>query len=241
MSSENLQVDLRIPRDRVAVLIGKEGEVKRELESKTKTKIDVDSKEGEIVIHAYDGLRLFEAREIILAIGRGFNPQVALALLNVEYVFDVLNIKDFATTKNSELRLKSRLIGTKGRTRQLIEELSDAHVSIYGKTIAFIGRTESVQVAKHAVLMLLGGSPHATVYRWLEQKRKALKSQDFASRELRGFEDTDASDADDADDADADLDDADASDDTADSDDGEDADDLEKIKDSMRKHKKISS
>ena len=216
MSSENLQVDLRIPRDRVAVLIGKEGEVKRELESKTKTKIDVDSKEGEILIHAYDGLRLFEAREIILAIGRGFNPQIALALLNVEYVFDVLNIKDFATTKNSELRLKSRLIGTKGKTRQLIEELSEAHVSIYGKTISFIGRTESVHVAKHAVMMLLGGSPHSSVYHWLERKRKELKSQDFASRESSAFEESDASeDADDSADADDsdDVDDLDESDD----------------------------
>lgn len=177
------QTEVRIPKERIAVLIGKEGGIKKELEQRTQTRIAVDSKEGDVIICGDDGLTLFEAREVILAVGRGFNPQVALSLLNVDAMFDVINIKDYATTKNTELRLKSRVIGSQGKTRKLIEELSEAHVSIYGKTISMIGRAESVYVAKHAILMILRGSPHASVYHWLERKRKALKAADFAPHE----------------------------------------------------------
>src|SRR3989344_9640657 len=183
MAGEQFQTEVRIPKERIAVLIGKEGGIKKELEQQTETRIEVDSKEGDIIIHGDDGLKIFEAREIILAVGRGFNPRTALSLLNMDSVFDVINIKDFATTKNSEIRLKSRVIGSEGKTRKLIEELSEAHISIYGKTISLLGRAESVNIAKHAIMMLLRGSPHASVYHWLERKRKTLKTADRAPEE----------------------------------------------------------
>ena len=39
------QKELKIPKERIAVLIGKDGEVKSRLEEKGKVKIDIDSKE----------------------------------------------------------------------------------------------------------------------------------------------------------------------------------------------------
>ena len=70
--------ELKIPKERVAVLIGKEGSVKEDIESSTKTKIKVDSKEGDVFISGEDGLGMYNAKEVIIAVGRGFNPETAL-------------------------------------------------------------------------------------------------------------------------------------------------------------------
>jgi len=40
--------DIKIPKDRVAVLIGKNGKVKEQIEIETDTGLDIDSKEGEV-------------------------------------------------------------------------------------------------------------------------------------------------------------------------------------------------
>ena len=42
--------ELKIPKDRVAVLIGMKGNVKKAIEEETKSKINVDSKEGDIFV-----------------------------------------------------------------------------------------------------------------------------------------------------------------------------------------------
>jgi len=41
---------IKIPLDRVAVLIGKNGEIKKYLESKTGIRLDINSKEGDVKI-----------------------------------------------------------------------------------------------------------------------------------------------------------------------------------------------
>lgn len=168
--------ELKIPQDRVAVLIGKSGEVKKSLEADTKTSIKVDSKEGDIFIYGTDALGLYTAREIIRAVGRGFNPEIAKLLLKQDYTFESISLSEFTgKSKNTLLRLKGRVIGKDGKSRRLIEELSEAFISVYGKTVGIIGTAESSSMAKRAVEALLRGSTHANVYKWLEKKRRELK------------------------------------------------------------------
>jgi len=174
---EEFIYETRIPQERVAVLIGTKGEKKREIEKNTKTKIEVDSKEGDITISGEDSLGLYVCREIVTAIGRGFNPEIAHLLLKPDYVLEMLNIKDYAKSKDSEIRLKGRVIGKEGKSRRLIEELSECYITVYGKTISLIGEGESVFLAKRAIELLLKGSEHSTVYKFLEKKRKDLKRE----------------------------------------------------------------
>ena len=168
--------ELKIPKERVAILIGKSGEVKKNIEDATKTKIIVDSKEGDIFINGKDALGLYTCREVIRSVGRGFNPDVALLLLKQDYVFELISLNEYTgKSKNTLLRIKGRVIGREGKSRKLIEDLSEAYVSVYGKTIAIIGLPEAASMAKRAVEALLRGSTHANVYKWLERRRREIK------------------------------------------------------------------
>ena len=173
--------DIRIPRDRVAVLIGKNGLTKKSLEQATSTSIKVDSKEGDITVTGSDAIGLYATKEIIKAVGRGFNPEIAMKLLSQDYSFEVINLGDYIKSKNSAYRVKARVIGAEGKARGIIEELTDCNISVYGKTISIIGEIDRVPLARKAIESLLGGSPHANVYRWLEKQRRTLKKEDAFS------------------------------------------------------------
>ncbi len=177
--TEEFTYELRIPRERVAVLIGKKGETKRAVEHETKTKIQVNSEEGIINLHGADALLLYLAREIIRAIGRGFNPDVALQLLKQDYAFEIIDITGYARNPNDYERLRGRVIGEGGKSRRTIEELTEVTVCVYGKTIGIIGTADYIQDARRAVESLLSGSPHAHVYRWLEKRRKERRHKEI--------------------------------------------------------------
>jgi len=167
--------ELRIPKDRVAVLIGKKGETKEKLEENTSCQIRVNSKEGEVFLKGKDALQLYSARQMVTAIGRGFNPDIALQLLRPDYAFEMISIPDFISNPNQLKRLKGRVIGANGKSRRMIEEHTETSISVYGKTVSVIGQSEHTGIAKAAITMLLRGSQHSKVYQWLEKKRRELK------------------------------------------------------------------
>ncbi|MBN2454718.1 RNA-processing protein [Candidatus Woesearchaeota archaeon] len=174
---DQFSYELKIPKERLAVLIGSSGRTKRELEKSTKTTIRVDSKEGDIFIYSEDGLHLYTAAEIVKAIGRGFNPNIAKLLLKSDYAAEQFDMGEFAKTRKHAIRLKGRVIGEEGKARRIIEELTECHVSVYGKTISIIGEAEKVAIARRAIESLLNGSPHSTVYKWLEKQRRNIKKK----------------------------------------------------------------
>src|SRR5881397_111271 len=178
-SSEAEMLYARISAERIGVLIGPEGTTKERLQKATGTRISVDSTTGEVLIDETDvpdPVMALKARNIISAMARGFSEDRAFRLLDEDAYFEVLDIKDFAHSKNRVAQIRARLIGTRGKTRRLIEELSGVEVSVWGHTVALIGGTFEMAIAREAVLMLLLGSEHKTVYRFLERKRADIKA-----------------------------------------------------------------
>ena len=144
---------VRIPKDRVGALIGEGGETKQLIERRARVKLD-----------------------LVKAIGRGFAPHRAMRLLDEDEYLEIVEIGDFVGKKSDKLsRMRSRLIGTNGKTRRIIEDLTGANMSIYGSTVALIGNSVQLPIAKKAVEMILRGSEHATVYRYLERSRATLR------------------------------------------------------------------
>lgn len=166
--------EIMIPRERISILIGKNGSDKRRLERKTNTKIKVDSDEGLVTIEG-EFIDVFNVKPVVKAIGRGFKPSVAEALLNEDYLLEIVNIKDFAKTKNDLVRVKARIIGKHGTCRSNLECLTDTSIVVYGKTVAIIGEISKCIMARQAVEKLLSGSKHGNVYKMLEKKKSEEK------------------------------------------------------------------
>jgi len=157
---------VRIPEERVSVLIGEGGVTKKALEERTKCRIAVS--EGEVSVEG-ESVDEWVAKDVVHAIGRGFNPEKALFLLRDGFVFDFIELGEFAASPKARERIKGRIIGANGRTRKFIEKSTGVMVSVYGKTVAFIGPFDSVLLAKEACVMLSSGSRHASVYRFVEK------------------------------------------------------------------------
>ncbi|NPA47222.1 MAG: RNA-processing protein [Thermococci archaeon] len=172
---------VRVPKNRIGVLIGKKGETKRAIEEKTGTRIEIDSETGEVFIASTkdtkDPLAVWKARDVVTAIARGFSPERAFRLFNEGEMLDVIDLTDIVigNEKNALPRVRGRIIGRKGRTREIIEEMSGVYMSVYGKTVALIGNPIQIEIAKAAVEKLVRGSPHGVVYRFLERRRKDLE------------------------------------------------------------------
>ena len=175
---------LKIPRERVGVVIGKNGITKNEIENLTKTEIIVDSEAGSVAIspteETEDPLAVWKARYIVKAIGRGFNPEISVKLMGDETILEIINLPDYVgKSKKAILRQKARIIGKDGRTKDIITDMTSVDISIYGKTVSIIGDMEQIHIAKEAVEMILNGVRHKTVYAFLERKTRDMKIKQF--------------------------------------------------------------
>ena len=179
---------VKIPQDRIGVLIGEGGETMREIESRAEVRLDIDSENGSVEVEKTgDPVRGLKGPEIVKAIGRGFAPDEALTLLDDDMMmFDVIDIDAAARNKNDLERQKGRLIGENGRTRELMEELTGAAVVIYGTTLGVIGTPKQVDVVRSAAEMILDGAPHGSVYSFLERKRNEMKQQGMEFHQFPG-------------------------------------------------------
>lgn len=183
---------VKIPQDRIGVLIGEGGETMREIEEAAEVRLNIDSESGSVRVHQVgDPITGMRGPEIVKAIGRGFSPETALGLLEDDLMqFQLIDL-DAATRNEKDLkRKKGRLIGESGRTRELMEELSGADVVIYGSTLGIIGSPDAVETVRRAVEMLIEGAPHGTVYSFLERKHNEMKRNELRYHRFSGASST---------------------------------------------------
>lgn len=174
---------IKVPQDRIGVIIGSEGKVKELIEKKTGSKLDIDSESGAVVLESTgDALKALKASEVIKAIARGFSPDKAYKLLdNEDLMLDMMDLSKISDSDSDLTRIKGRVIGRGGKTREIIESMSGAKVSVYGKTIGIIGDPEQIMTVRTAIDMLIDGAPHGAVYGYLEKRRRELKRSQFES------------------------------------------------------------
>jgi len=179
---------VKVPDDRIGVLIGRGGETMREIEERAEVRLDIDSESGNVRIETVgDPVTALKGPDIVKAIGRGFAPEDALELLEDEMMmFEIIDIDAAARNKNDLRRQKGRLIGEDGRTRELMEELTGASVAIYGSTLGVIGGPQQVEAVREAAEMILEGAPHGSVYSFLERKRNELKHKGMEYHQYHG-------------------------------------------------------
>ena len=174
---------VKIPQNRVGALIGPEGKTKGELEQRSGCRLHIDSESGEVSIDdakAFEPILTLKVRDAVRAIGRGFSPDHATRLFQDDTFLEVIDLTEYVGKQTKDLeRVRSRIIGTHGKTRRSVEEACGVEMSILGKTVGIIGEMREVAVAREAVEMLLNGASHGTVYKFLERQRKELRLQDM--------------------------------------------------------------
>ncbi len=171
---------LKIPRARVGVLIGPKGKAKRRIESYFGVTIEVESESGSVEITRNPGNRdftaVFTVRNVVKAIGRGFSPRRAEILAKEDFDLHIIDLNEFVgDSKSAIARVKGRIIGKNGRSRELIEELTETRISVYGGTVAYIGNPEGLEAAREALMKLIKGSFHKTVWNYLYAWRRKMK------------------------------------------------------------------
>ena len=179
-----------IPQDRIGVLIGEGGATMRRIESEAEVRLDIDSETGSVRIESVgDPITGLKGPDVVKAIGRGFDPDAALSLLDDDVrMLDLVDLDAATRNRNDLRRQKGRLIGEKGRTRQLMEELTGASVVIYGSTLGIIGGPEQVDAVRSAAEMILDGAPHGAVYSFLERRHNEMKTAGLEYHEFPGAE-----------------------------------------------------
>lgn len=156
---------IRIPKERVSEV----KKVEKEVEERTSTNITIEG--GEVSVKG-DSIKTFDAMRVVKAVARGFKPEHALRLTDKNTRFELINITDFSKgSKKSLYRLRGRVIGTKGKAKRNIEELTNTKVCVFGKTIGVIGKVEDVIDAVQVITSLLRGAKHGTAYDIVERKK----------------------------------------------------------------------
>ena len=157
--------------------IEKISEVKKsraELEKKLSIKIKITGKNVAIAGHA---LNEYEAELVFDAIRFGFSQKKARTLKDDDFIFKKVHIKSH--TKRNLKDILSRLIGTKGRTRKIISELSHCDVLIKDGEVGIIGDVEDVENTEIAIVNIIKGSKQTNMYRYLEKIGKTKKSRHY--------------------------------------------------------------
>ena len=172
---------IRVPNDRIAVLIGKSGNVKSKIEQLCHVSLDIDGNTGEVLLKSLgdvEKIQAFKAMEIVTAIGRGFSPENALTLLKGENALHVIDLREFAGKSSANVeRIKGRIIGEGGRARRNMENLSGTHISVYGRTVSIIGDSSKLRIAVDAISAISSGSLHGSVYSKLEAANRQAKQE----------------------------------------------------------------
>jgi ribosomal RNA assembly protein len=175
----HLNLSLLIPEERISVVIGNKGKTKNEICKKCNVKIEIESKTGEITVSStsknFDEYGALKARDIITAISSGFSPERAFRILDEETLVQILDLRNFTRSTNSTNRIKGRIIGEKGKARKNLEELTNTYISIYGHIIGLIGNYEETKLAIDAIMLLINGRSHKTVYEMLYQAKRRSK------------------------------------------------------------------
>ncbi len=172
---------IKVSKDRIGSIVGKNGSVKSEIESRCNVLLNIDGESGDVSIRMKNGGSIidndvFKASEIVMAISKGFSPQRSFRLMEEDSLLQFIDLREYSgKSMNSLDRIKSRIIGQSGRSRKNIEDYTGAYLSVFGHFVGFIGNFEETTLAVDAVTMLCKGSSHRTVYQTLEEYRRKKK------------------------------------------------------------------
>jgi len=146
----------------------KTAELKREkkfLEDKLNVSIRLVGKK--ITVEG-DSLNEYDAIRVLEAMNYGFSARTAASIIDEAMAFEIIHLKEHARGRNLSI-VRSRLIGTHGKTRKTIEEIANCEIKIREGDVAIIAYAEDMQYIITAIVNIIKGSKQQNLYKYLER------------------------------------------------------------------------
>jgi len=156
---------VRVPKNCAGVLLKDGRAVLKEVEARGGVKINLGDDSAKI---EGEPEREWLAEKVLDALSYGFRPKKALKLFSDDFFLEKIDLAAALRGKSLD-RYKARIIGTRGKAKRNLEEMTGASISVGEECVAFIGRFDEIRAAREAVLRILEGAEHSTVYSFLER------------------------------------------------------------------------
>lgn len=119
----------------------------------------------------------FLAEEIVRAINFGFRADDAMLLKDENFVLEFIDVKENTHRKNLK-DVRARLIGTKGKARKTIENLTGSVIVINGNRVGIIVDSLHLDAVTSAIESLIRGAKHGNVFSYLEKQGTIIRKSD---------------------------------------------------------------
>ncbi|MCK4996935.1 hypothetical protein KAS08_01405 [Candidatus Pacearchaeota archaeon] len=163
-----------------------------------KTKIKISFGKGSIRLKGNE-LTEFLVEKVVHALDFGFCVDDALLLTNEDFVLEFIEVKEHTRRKNLK-DVRARLIGTGGKARKTIENLTGSEIVISGNTVGVIVDSDHLDAVVQGIESLIQGAKHGNVFAYLEKQNASRGKFDRDDLGLKeGVKDIDIEEDDDSD------------------------------------------
>lgn len=113
------------------------------------------------------------AEKVIDALNFGFPFSAAVLIKKEDFVFEIINIKDYTSRKDFE-RIRARIIGRGGKTLKTLNQLTNCYFELKDNEVGIIAHPEDLETAHEAVVSLIKGSKQSNVYGFVKRNKKRV-------------------------------------------------------------------
>ncbi len=139
--------------------------------------------EADFIINGKNSVQEYIILEIFEALAVGFDLETAMLLKDEDFVFKKVELKKYVHGGRLEV-IKGRIVGAQGKSKRVIQNLSECYICLCDNSVSIIGHAENVELASRAIESLIRGSKHANVFKALEKGRAALREEELLIDEL---------------------------------------------------------
>jgi len=122
-------------------------------------------------------LNEYLVEKVIQAIDFGFRVDDALLLMNDDFVLEFIEVKEHTRRKNLK-EVRARIIGTGGKARKTIENLTGSEIVIHNNTVGVIVDSVHLDSVVQGIESLIQGAKHGNVFAYLEKQNVSRRKFD---------------------------------------------------------------
>jgi ribosomal RNA assembly protein len=178
-----MQINLVVPlNEKFFNYLNKNPELLKEAKEITGTEVILNKENlNAVIISKGRGSDVVKMRDFLISLTLGVDEFDAKKLLTDEYMLYLIDLKTIIDSKEDISRILARIIGEEGKIKKRISEATGCSLYISDSKIALIGSYDEIEYAKNAIQIIIDGSPHARLFKYLEKVIRERKMKQFSA------------------------------------------------------------